>query len=331
MKFRTVFQASPSTIRLSIRKPVLFCGSCFSDYICSRMNKTLWLSHNLGGTLFNPISIAYAVKILLLETDENVIDRMIRDSLIEHDGVWHSLLFDSSCSDLSKQEVVRKIRQRRENALEMMRHNANLIFTFGTAWTFALIADVAGMEGKVVGNCHKLPAYLFERRLLTSDEVVDEWKEIAEALRQRWPEIKIIFTLSPVRHIKDGLDGNSLSKSILRLSINQLISDLKKKYPAFVDYFPAYEIMVDDLRDYRFYQADLVHPSDMAVDYIWEKFLETYVPQEERKCLDSAEKIVKGLSHKSIISNPRQDTYRKENIYRQYSSLKEIWPQASEI
>ncbi|MDE6812109.1 MAG: GSCFA domain-containing protein, partial [Muribaculaceae bacterium] len=277
------------------------------------------------GTLFNPSSISYAIRILLLEKDEHTLNRMIRDSLIEHDGVWHSLLFDSSCSSLDKNKVIDNIYERRSKAHSLMSKGADLIITFGTAWTYALIAEVAGMEGKVVGNCHKLPAHLFERRLLHIDEIVDEWNETISELQLRWPDIKIIFTLSPVRHIKDGLAGNSLSKSILRLGIESLMKKYKSDHKVSFDYFPAFEILNDDLRDYRFYQKDLVHPSDQAVEYIWEKFIETYLDEAQRALLSEGESILQGLSHRSLINNPEKEQQRKNYLLDRLSLLKKKW------
>ncbi|MDE5842532.1 MAG: GSCFA domain-containing protein, partial [Muribaculaceae bacterium] len=194
MKFRTVFQPTPSAVKLSINRPILFCGSCFSDYICSRLKRSLWSGENMGGTLFNPISISYAIKILLLEDNEAQLLRMIKDSLIQHDGVWHSLLFDSSCSDTDKNKVIEKILLRRRKAQSLLEYNADMIITFGTAWTYAMIEAGTAMEGKIVGNCHKLPAHLFERRLLDPSEIIEEWYEVISELKARRPDMHFIFT-----------------------------------------------------------------------------------------------------------------------------------------
>lgn len=331
MKFRTVFQPYPSQVQLNIHKPVLFFGSCFSDYICARMKQTLWKGENLGGALYNPISIAYALKILLLEEDENSLSRMIKDSLIENGGVWHSLLFDSSCSDIDKVKVEEKIRSKRSMAQAMMNSGAEVIVTFGTAWTFALISDVAGMEGKIVGNCHKLPANLFERRLLNLEEIIEEWTVIISELRQRWPKVKFIFTLSPVRHLKDGLSGNSLSKSILRISIDRLIRYFNTDNEVYCDYFPAYEILNDDLRDYRFYDSDLVHPSMQAVEYIWGKFIETYLKEVQRKLLIEGEKFTKAKNHRPLIYNQRDIDNHLQEIRNRYLIIKQKWPEIIDI
>lgn len=328
MKFRTVFKPHPSDLKLNIDRPILFFGSCFAEYICDRSRQSMWNCNNLGGTLFNPISIEYALQILLLEEEESTLNRMIKDSLIFHDDVWHSLLFDSSCSGTEKDAVVKRIKERRREAMKIMNEGANLVITFGTAWTYALVSDIAGMTGKVVGNCHKLPACLFERRLLRPEEIVEVWIKIIDKIRAVWPKTNIIFSLSPVRHIKDGLDGNSLSKSILRYSISQILEKTESTIESQIQYFPAYEIILDDLRDYRFFETDLVHPSEMAVEYVWENFLATFVDSCDQQLLKEGENIGKGMRHRTLIKNVVVEQANRDKLQARIEALREKWPQS---
>jgi hypothetical protein len=164
-----------------------------------------------------------------------------------------------------------------------------MILTFGTAWVYKLKSS-----GKVVSNCHRLPEKMFDRQLLTVGEIVAEWKSLLLSLWKQNPELKILFTVSPIRHWKDGAHGNQLSKATLLLAIDAL----QKEFPEHTAYFPAYEIMMDDLRDYRFYKEDLIHPNQQAIQYIWEKFGNAYFSEEVKDFITENYKIKAALEHR---------------------------------
>lgn len=289
MKFRTEIEVGQSDIDLSIDKPVALVGSCFADNISDRMRRCLWRAENPLGVLFNPLSIANALRLTLLESDAS---DLYGDYIFTEGDVCHSWLLDSTFS--GRADTMRNrffaSRQKLDCILEAGR---TLIVTFGTAYCYFLKSH----PGFVVSNCHKQPQSLFERRRVEVDDIVEIWRKLAVELRNVYPGLRIIFTVSPVRHVRDGLHENQLSKAILLLAIDSLCGGLD-----FCEYFPAYEAVNDDLRDYRFYAADLAHPSEMAVEYIWEKFQERYVTDHNRRVLAEGEKISKRLSHRPIIA-----------------------------
>ena len=174
-----------------------------------------------------------------------------------------------------------------------------MIITLGTAWVYRL-----GSTGKIVSNCHKLPEKMFDRQMLSVDEITTEWKSLLLSLWEQNPELKILFTVSPIRHWKDGAHGNQLSKATLLLAVEQL----QKDFPEQTAYFPAYEIMMDELRDYRFYADDMLHPSLQAVEYIWERFTETMFSRETQAILKEWKDIQKAINHKPF--QPKSEAYK---------------------
>lgn len=296
MEFRTEYRPAPSSLRLTPRRNVILLGSCFSENICRRMRHSLWPAYNPAGVLFNPFSIGKVLEELSLRTDRDNWKKF----LVEHDGIQHSMLLDSKFSALNVKEVLERIEKASDFISEKLKEGADIIVTFGTSWVYSLVSgDFLGeSEPYIVGNCHKLPSSAFRRTFVSPDEVFRYWDSLITELRGSYPSTRFIFTVSPVRHLKDGHSGNSISKASLRLAV-KLITD---RYPEFTEYFPAYEILMDDLRDYRFYASDMVHPSDIAADYIFEKFLDTFVIGSDRNLLDEGRKIFTGLSHRPLIT-----------------------------
>lgn len=290
MKFRTEYDARPSEKPLNPEQSVVLIGSCFTDYIGERMRTCRWAAYpNITGTLFNPSSIAKTLEIAC--TWENPFE-VIKDSLANRDQLWMSWLTDSGCTTYSKRDTDDRVFNRFFHLRKNLSKAYTLIVTFGTAWIYELTAR----PGYVVANCHKFPADTFTRRRLTTKEIVAEWTTLIKLLAEKYPDIRIILTVSPVRHLKDGFEGNSRSKAILQLACEEIC----ERCPT-AEYFPSYEIVNDDLRDYRFYSSDMVHPSPEAVDYIWEKFQDRYLTKASRALLAEGEKITKHLNHRPIM------------------------------
>lgn len=294
MKFRTEYIARKAGFGLTIDKPVVLLGSCFSDNIARRMRSCLWNACTPAGVLFNPLSIARVIDVMLGGGD---VRRTAGESLFLHDNRFHSWLFDSSFSRLSPQEVIESVAEKSALFSATMAKADALFVTFGTAWCYFLNDS----PDYVVTNCHKMPDKLFTRRRVGVTEIVSVWNQTLERLHASYPALNIIFTVSPVRHVRDDLHENQLSKATLQLAIDELCCAHN-----FCSYFPAYEILNDDLRDYRFYASDLAHPSDCAVEYIWEKFLETYANEEERKVLREGEAIARRAAHRPIIATEEE-------------------------
>lgn len=301
MKFRTDIRISePNKVILDPAVPCALAGSCFTQNIAHRMRSALWDAAAPFGTLYNPSSIH---KILEIVVSGN--STPIMNSLFEDKGIWHSYLLDSSFSADDSAGVIEKYLKAMKvfsNALEKGRQ---LIITFGTAWIYELKGTA-----EIVANCHKQPSCKFIRRRLTVDEITATWGGLLSQLAEKYPSLKIILTVSPVRHLKDGFTGNTLSKAILNLAVERICGN----HPS-ISWFPAYEILIDDLRDYRFYSSDLVHPSEQAIEYVWEKFRETYIASSGEEFLKEGEKLRKSLDHRVLIS-----TDAKEIEYEEYLS-----------
>lgn len=299
MEFRTEYRALPSGMVLNPEKPLLLVGSCFADNMSERMRNCLWQAVNPLGTLYNPLSIAAALRLTV--TDDDSLARF-RQSLFEYGAKYHSRFFDSRISSSTEQECVDKFLRIREEVRNILNVADTVIVTLGTSWCYFPADDA----GNVVANCHKLPADRFVRRRIGIGEICGCWRDLTDSLKRKYPQLRIIFTVSPVRHVKDGLIENMRSKAILLLAVEKLCAEYD-----FCHYFPAYEIVNDDLRDYRFYAADLVHPSDMAVEYIWEKFRAVYLDAAGEELLREGEKLRKRLDHRLLISTPGERNLRR--------------------
>lgn len=252
---------------------IVSLGSCFSDEIGMRLRESDFLvEQNPFGTLYNPASIAAALRRIMYNREVG------REDLVEYGGLWHSWHHHGSFSRPTVEECLEVCNSRLHSAHEAMKQARLLLVTFGSAWVYE-------HEGEVVANCHKLPQDNFVRRCMTVDDIVSLWRPLLEEVHACYPMLHILFTVSPIRHIGDGLHGNQLSKSTLLLAVDELVDhDLppakRKKKGAKVEeperpvtfYFPSYEIVVDELRDYRFYGPDMVHPTDLAVDVVWDRF-----------------------------------------------------------
>ena len=265
MKLYTSVDIAPSERKIGYNDKVLLLGSCFADNIGEKFAEHYFqVTVNPFGTLYNPASIAKTLTDIRFPLPDTLI--------INHNGMWHSMLHHGRFSHADRVEMLRRCEESRELMISSLEEATTVVVTFGTAWVYE-------MDGEVVANCHKLPANRFTRRCLSVEEIVTMWQPIVSSL----PNRQWIFTVSPIRHIKDGLHVNQLSKAVLLQAVDQLSLN-----NVAVSYFPSYEIMLDELRDYRFYAEDMVHPSQLAVDYIWNRFVDTYMTadtQEEMRTL----------------------------------------------
>lgn len=287
MKFRTEYTAEKSSLTLDPSKPVVLMGSCFSQNMASRMNIHSWNAILPGGTLYNPLSISKAITLFI---DKNKGSELFQQSLFNDGRRWNSHYFDSSFSSLHKDDCVKEFENRSREFRDNLEAGKTLIITFGTSICYYL-----RNEEILVGNCHKQHPDLYYRRRLGVKEITENWKNLIEKLQIEIPDLKIIFTVSPVRHLKDGFEGNSRSKAILMLSLEEICRDNENCH-----YFPAYEIINDDLRDYRFYASDLVHPSEEGIEYVWQKFRETYINKEGTQYLAEGLRKFKTESHRPL-------------------------------
>ena len=233
---------------------IVSLGSCFADEIGDRLQEAdFHVEQNPFGALYNPASIAAAVRRLME-------DRPIgMEDLVEHEGLWHSWHHHGSFSRSTAEETLAVCNDRLHQAHEALKEASLLMVTFGTAWVFE-------REGGIVANCHKLPPQMFVRRRMTVEEIVTLWQPLLQELAAYYPKLNVLFTVSPIRHLADGAHGNQLSKSALLLAVNELVGNAR------CHYFPSYEIVLDELRDYRFFDEKMTHPTPLAVDVVWERF-----------------------------------------------------------
>ena len=281
--------------RLTHADRLMLLGSCFASEMGERLKYSKFRCDvNPFGVLYNPLSIAAALRRMGEGRDYGA------DELFFYRECWHSPMHHGDFSSPEADETLRRINIRLREAHALLPRLDFLLLTFGTAWVY----EEKG-SGQVVANCHKLPESKFTRRKLSVEEVVVEYQPLLSDLFARNPEQKVLFTVSPIRHIRDGLHANQLSKATLLLAIEQL----QVLFPRQVFYFPAYELLLDELRDYRFYAEDLVHPSAVAVRYVWERFSQTCFSAESLRIVGESEKICKALSHKPF--RPEAEEYKR--------------------
>jgi hypothetical protein len=283
MELRTIVNIKPSAVKISYNKGSLFIGSCFASSIGQKIEAgRLPVLINPAGTVFNPVSVCNTLDLV------NTGKQFTIDDLYNNNGIYLSFYHYTDFSSEDPSAVLNKINSASEQALAFMSNCSFLFITLGTARVYRLKSS-----GEIVSNCHKLPASFFETQLLTIDQIVDLWEQQLDRLHSLFPSLKVVFTVSPVRHWKDGAHGNLVSKSVLFLAIEELL-----KHKSSPDYFPAYELLMDDLRDYRFYNSDMLHPSDQAIDYIWEAFTGSYFDNKTLNTYNEVLKITKAASHR---------------------------------
>ena len=309
MEFRTPIEWHGESEEIKYSDHVLLMGSCFAENVGGLLLENKFSCDvNPFGILYNPLSIAKALRQML---DGKV---YTMDDLFDSGGQWHSWMHHSSFSSTDADECLNRINSRLEKAASALPRTSWLIMTWGTAFVYE-------KDSEVVGNCHKQPDRLFTHRLLDVDTICGEWNDTLREAKQRFPGLKVMLSVSPIRHLKDGLHGNQISKSVLLLAIDRLCRELD-----FCHYFPSYEIVMDELRDYRFYAEDMLHPSPLAVKYIWECFCSTYMSKDTQRVMKEWADIQKGLAHRPF--NPDSDAYRRflSQIVLKIEELKEKFP-----
>jgi len=288
MRFRTEISLTPLAEGIDHSAKIFALGSCFAERISERLTRAKFrVSSNPFGVLFNPLSIAKSIERLATKCEF-----LARDL---HSGGEGYYTFDahSSLNGNSEAEALERLNEAVSQGTKSLNEADWVILTFGTAWVYE-------RNGTVVANCHKQPAKEFERRRLSVEEIVKQYTSLFDGILHGK---KIILTVSPVRHLGDGLQENSVSKAILRLAVEQLCEQYEN-----VHYFPSYEIVMDDLRDYRYYDEDLAHPSKMAVEYVWEQFRNYALTDKARELLLKIEQIVSAAEHRPF--NPTSEEHR---------------------
>ncbi len=282
MKWNTDLILSPSTHPFGLSDSIFTIGSCFAETMGTRFTENKFKTLvNPFGTLYNPLSIHQQLK--------STIDDMMppNHGYLVNQDIHSHYQYHSGFSSLDKAGLEGKIKQSLQAANQFLKTSNYLIITYGSSFIYR-----RNETNEFVANCHKMPSSDFTKKLLTVEDINNSFSQIYCALTAFNPMLKIILTVSPVRHLKDTIELNSVSKSTLRLACHQLAEKFE------VDYFPAYEIMMDDLRDYRFYKTDRIHPTEEAEEYIWNKFAEKYFDQSTMDFLETWKEIKTALAHR---------------------------------
>lgn len=281
--FRTEIKLEKAKHGISLKQDILTAGSCFSDAIGDKLIENKFTACvNPFGTTYNPVSIHKILRAAL----NNALPAS--HSYFENNGLYAHYDFHSDFSSPDKEVVEHAIKNSIHTAHEFLKTAHWIIITYGTAWVFK-----RNDTGDLVANCHKVPVQNFTKELLSEKKILESFEGFYQNLKAVNPSCKIMLTVSPVRHIKDSIQLNSLSKSILRVACNTL-TELHQD----VIYFPSYEIMLDDLRDYRFYKSDMLHPNADAEEYIWNKFSESLFDDRTKEFLNKWKLIYASLQHK---------------------------------
>jgi len=307
--FRTPVVIPEPPVHIGYSTPCLFMGSCFSDEIGRRMEIDKFpVVLNPFGTLFNPASIAGNLDMLL---DGN----FPATQLQEYQGQWFSFSHSTAFSRNDRESCLANLTRSVSEAAASLRKCNYLVVTFGTARTWV------NKDGRRVANCHKLPSSFFDRELLSPDDITGLWNPLLIRLREFNPALRVIFTVSPVRHWKDGAVDNQLSKSVLHVAIHSLLNRHEGLF-----YFPSYEIFMDELRDYRFYAADMLHPSEQGCDYVWKRFCETWLDEPSKKTRAGVAALVKAAGHRPIRTESLEQKKFTLNTIKQIERITKEHP-----
>jgi len=300
MKFHFEFDIKKLSPPITHKDQLLLVGSCFTENIGEKLKKYKFsVLENSNGILFNPVSVAEALTSYIENTQFN------ENDLFQLNEGWHSWKHHSRFSALTAEEAVSKINTSTSQANAYLKKADYLMITLGSAWIYTLTEKASNAKtGSVAANNHKAPADWFYRRLMTAEEVLQTLDNVLYRLFQFNPKLKIIFTISPVRHLREGVIENNRSKAVLIQAVHHLVDKFDKLY-----YFPAYELVIDDLRDYRFYAEDMVHPNYTATNYVWDKFVSTCIDDPSQKLMKEINEINAAKNHKPF--NPTSLQHKK--------------------
>ena len=322
MDFQLPIQIKSPPQLISYRDPVLLMGSCFTEHIGDRLQAVKFTTlQNPHGILFDPVSVANS----LLSYIQN--KKYTEDDLFYLNELWQSWYHHSVFSGMDKMEVLKKINQSQQDAHSFLKKAKWLIITLGSSFSYRLSEIAPPIKGErrqseeSVANCHRAPAQWFHKHLLTIEEIHGVQDNCIQELLKFNPDIQILFTVSPVRHIRDGVIENNRSKARLLEVVHNLVHKFDRLH-----YFPAYELVIDILRDYRFYDIDMVHPNYQATEFVLEKFEEYYIESESRVIMREINKIRLGRKHKAFQPATRAHKQFLQNHFELTQQLRTKYP-----
>ncbi|MBN1820890.1 MAG: GSCFA domain-containing protein [Prolixibacteraceae bacterium] len=315
MRFYTEVDIPDFPVKIDYSSKIMMMGSCFAEEMGAKMEKLKYnIDVNPFGILYNPVSIANSLKILIKKRMFNPGDLYFKD------GLWFSFSHHGKFSSEDQEKVLKQVNLRISAGAENLRNADYLFLTFGTAWVYELKST-----GQVVTNCHKVPEAEFKRYRLPVNEITEVFSDVLNELWLLNPKLQVVFTISPIRHWKDGAIENQVSKSTLLLAVNNIIESVENNQ---CSYFPSYEIVMDELRDYRFYAPDMLHLSEVATQYIWNKFEQALITEESGKISNEILKIQKAVEHRPVNRNTpvfknfvTNSLFKIEELLKQYPNL----------
>jgi hypothetical protein len=311
LELRTKVKIDNSKHKIGYTDSVMFIGSCFASSIGTMMKKgRMPVMINPSGSVYNPVSVCNTIETLV---SNKVFEKK---DLYQYDGSWLSFFHYTDFEDEDPEKLLNKINTNTKEAHEVLGKASFLFLTLGTARVYRIKET-----GQIVSNCHKVPSTYFENELLSVDEVTEYLDSALTLLHSQYPGLKVVFTVSPIRHWKDGAHDNNVSKSVLFLAIEKMMG-----HPSSPQYFPAYELLMDDLRDYRFYEDDMLHPSAAAINYIWEAFTECYLEKETQSAWNDVSKIVRATEHRINSGSEKKVKIFAEQMLKKISDIQHKYP-----
>ena len=308
MEFRTPVPIKSQQPKIDYDSQIFLIGSCFVENIGKK------LEYFKFQTLVNPFGILFhpaAIRNFLEKVEQKKV--YSEEDIFLHNELWHSFEAHSDLNTSQKREILKLLNSAVKETFEFLRSASHVIITPGTSWGYRSIET-----GEIVANCHKVPQKNFTKELT---EVGQDLQKSVEIIKSLNPSAEIILTVSPVRHLKDGFVENQQSKALLISAVHEVVAENEQ-----VNYFPAYEIMMDELRDYRFYAEDMVHPNSVAIDYIWEKFIKTWVSSEVEKTMKEVNTIQKGLFHRPFKKDSQAHLEFRRKLLEKLKKLQDSHP-----
>jgi hypothetical protein len=292
IKFKLSLASKPSDNKIKYQQKIMLLGSCFTENMGAKLQNHLFETmENPHGILFNPVSVQNAlIDYMQCKTYTNADLFLLND-------IWNSWNHHSRFSGITEQEALNKINTSIDQAHHFLKTADHLIITLGSAWLYTLTENAPGAKGLIVANNHKAPSNWFTKKIMNAPALLSDLHELVNALTKFNPKLNILFTISPVRHLREGLVENNRSKAVLIQAVHDLISSGPN-----LQYFPAFEYVIDDLRDYRFYAEDLVHPNYAATNYVWEKWVETYMDIATQSVMKQVAELQLALQHKPFFA-----------------------------
>ena len=312
MNFTTKISIAKSNAPIDYSSRIVSLGSCFAENMGEKFDFFKFQNTtNPFGIIFNPISI------------ETIIERAINqnyfteDDLFFHNELWHCYEVHSDLSRENKEDFLLNLNQILKETNQQLTSATHIIITYGTSWVYKLKSS-----GTIVANCHKVPQNQFDKEILSVEEIEKCLQNNLDLIQKANPNCNVIFTISPVRHLKDGFVENQRSKAHLITAVQKIIN-----YPlSIIHYFPSFEIQMDELRDYRFYAQDMLHPNSVAIDYIWERFCESTIVEEATPIMQEVASIQKGMAHRPFHPQSISHTNFLQNLSEKAAQLKVRFP-----